>query len=208
MLSVNVPEAGLLAAAAAQAFGIGLIVVGVVLLISAAAFLVLRSYMRAIFRESQRSAPTADHERARAASAPRLPSHVPPLEIHTEHPTRIDRVLPRSPTFRHAERGFRRGLWCYLLGGSVHVAGSVALLFVFDRLAAPAAGSRLTRLARYGGVWWCWSVITLVTVALFCGPDRPFRWRLVVGYAWVLAIAGALLHSAGARGSLSQRSHR
>ena|SRR5947208_366168 len=189
-----------LSTAAAQFFDVGMwITLGAALLVSTAAFVVMRLYVRRIFRESQRS---ASLPRARLGvedgSRPSL-SAVGPLEIQIEKPDRPDRSpLARSPTFKHAETALPRAAGIYALGGSIHAATSTGLLFLFGFYSLPSTQSPLTMLACYAGVFWSWSFITMVALALFWGPDRRLRGFLVLAYAAALPVLGALLQLAGA----------
>src|SRR4029453_18522472 len=81
---------------------------------------------------------------------------------------------------------------------SVHVATSTGLLFLFGIYSLPSTPSRLTMLACYAAVFWSWSFITMVALALFWGPDRRLRGLLVLGYVGTLLVMGALLQLAGA----------
>ena len=121
---------------------------------------------------------------------------VPPLDVRIEGSMPLERL--RSSTFRLAQSGFRRALFVYALAGSVHVGSSVALLFWFGVLAAPPTSSPLTKLACYGGVAWSWSMITMIALALFWGPDRQIRRYLALGYVAVLLAMGEVLQLAGA----------
>jgi hypothetical protein len=189
-----------LSTAAAQFLGLSMwITLGAALLVSAAAFVVMRLYVRRVFRESQRSAslPQAGPD-VEDGSRPLL-SAIGPLQIQIEKPGRPDRPPPaRSPTFQHAETALPRAARAYALGGSVHVAASTGLLFLFGIYSLPSTPSRLTMLACDAAVFWSWSFITMVALALFWGPDRRFRGLLVLGYVGTLLAMGALLQLAGA----------
>jgi hypothetical protein len=187
-----------LSAAAAQFFDAGMLIsLGAALVVSLAAFIVMQLYMRRIFRESQRGASLtqADALATRHALAPAIG----PLEITTDRTRSRGRSsAARSSTFRHAETAFSRAARVYVLAGSVHIAASVALLFLFRSFSAPSTPSQLTIAACYAGVFWSWSVITLAALALFWGPERRFRSLLVLGYVVALPVMGMLLHLAGA----------
>jgi hypothetical protein len=175
------------------------ITLGAALIVSTAAFIVMRLYLRRVFRESQRSpslfqaGPTVDS--TRPALLPARGS----LELQTERPVEsASPAPPRSPTFQHAERAFRRAARAYALGGSVHAATSVSLLFLFGINAFPSPPSRLTSLGCYAAVFWSWSFITMITLALFWGPDRRIRGLLILAYLSVLPAMGVALQLAGA----------
>ena len=189
-----------LSAAAAEYFDTSMrIALGASLLVSAAAFVVMYLYMRTVFRETQRrgSPVNAGTEVDAGEREPPLPM-IPPLEIGTEMPVpRGGSRAARSPTFEHAESAFRKAAGVYVLAGSVHVVTSVALLFLFRALSIPSTSSRLIVLAAYAAVFWSWSATTMVALALFWGPDRRLRWRLVCGYLAVLPALGVLLVAAG-----------
>ena len=204
MSPVNSAEGGGaldLPAAAAQYFDAGTwITLGAALLVSTAAFVVMRLYLRTIFRESQRSAslPQASPRVEDATRPPRL-SVIGPLEFQTERPGGPASPPPaRSPTFQHAESAFLRAAGFYALGGSVHAATSVCLLFLFGIYSLPYTPSRVTVLACYAAVFWSWSFITMVALALFWGPDRRLRGLLILGYVSILPAMGVLLQLAGA----------
>jgi hypothetical protein len=189
-----------LSAAAAQFFGPAFwITLGAALLISTAAFVVMRLYVRTIFRESQRSAslPPVGPGVEDSLRSPLL-SAIGPLEIQTEKPGRDSPPPARSSTFQHAETAFRQAACVYALGGSVHAATSVGLLFLFGFYSFPSTPSRLTMMACYAAVFWSWSFITMITLSLFWGPDRRLRGLLILGYAGMLPAMGLLLQLAGA----------
>jgi MFS family permease len=166
------------------------------LLVSAAAFIVMRFYLRAIFRESQRSAsPAGDDPRAQQGGASAERSSSGNLEIEVERPQEAGFTAIRSPTFEHAAATFRRAAAVYFLGGSIHAATSVALL---SALLPPSFASRSTELACYAGRFWGWSFFTLMALALFYGPDRRIRGFLIAIYIVTLLALGALLQLAGA----------
>jgi hypothetical protein len=52
--------------------------------------------------------------------------------------------------------------------------------------------------ACYAAAFWSWSVMTIVMLALFCGPDRRLLWLLILGYLGMLPAMGVLLELAGA----------
>jgi hypothetical protein len=189
-------------AAAAQFFDTAFLIgLGVSLLLSAGAFIVMRLYMRRIFRESQQAASLSETATAvEAGDRGRLqPEMRPPLEIQAEGPGRPTRLpAARSPTFRHADAAFRHAARVYLVAGSIHAAISVSLLFLSGILSTPSTPSRLTILVCYASVFWSWSIITVVTLALFWGPERPFRRLLVLGYVAVPPALGLLLLISGA----------
>jgi hypothetical protein len=203
MLTVGSTEAASalgLPAAAAQYFNASLLItLGAAVLVSTAAFVVMSLYMRKILRESRRSASRSQAGPGMEDGArPPLLSAIGPLEIQTERPGPGSSSAARSPTFQHAETAFRRAARFYVLGGSAHVAMSVSLLFVFGVLSVPSTPSRLTILACYAAVFWSWSVITMVALALFWGPERRFRGLLVSGYVAMLPAMGVFLQLAGA----------
>jgi len=187
--------------AAAQFFDASLwITLGAALLVSTAAFVVMRLYVRTIFRESQRSAslPQAGPGLEDDTRPPPL-SAIGPLEIQTERPSGPASPPPaQSPTFQHAETAFHRAARFYALGGSVHAATSTGLLFLFGSYSLPSTPSRLTILACYAAVFWSWSFITMVALALFWGPDRRLRRFLILGYVGMLPAMGVLLELTGA----------
>ncbi len=187
--------------AAAQFFGASTwITLGAALLVSTAAFVVMRLYVRTVFRESQRSAslPQAGSGVEDGARPPLL-SALGPLEIQTEKPGGPAGPPPaRSPTFQHAETALHRAARFYALGGSIHAATSVGLLFLFGIYSLPSISSRLTTLACYAAVFWSWSFITMIALALFLGPDRRLRGLLILGYVGTLPAMGVLLQLAGA----------
>ena len=204
MPTVNPAEGGGaldLPAAAAQYFDAGTwITLGAALLVSTAAFVVMRLYLRKVFRESQRSAslPQASPGVEDATGPPHL-SVIGPLEFQTERPGGPASPPPaRSPTFRHAESAFLRAAGFYALGGSVHAATSACLLFLFGIYSLPSTPSRVTVWACYAAVFWSWSFITMVALALFCGPDRRLRGLLILAYVSILPAMGVLLQLAGA----------
>ncbi len=187
--------------AAERFFNDGVIwVMGVALLVSAAAFVVMRLYVRTIFRESQRGAslPQAGPG-VTDGIRPSLLSAIGPLEIQTERlGGPASPPSARSPSFQHAETAFHRAARIYALGGSVSAATSVSLLFVFGIYNLPSTTSRLTLLTCYASLFWAWSSITMVVLALFWGPDRRLRALLVLGYVGMLPAMGVLLQLAGA----------
>ena len=172
------------------------------LLVSAAAYVVMRVYLRKIFRESQRPSPVTDPTLVgRGGSTKQDPpygaevaSHAP--EIVVERPEQTARPRrARSQTFRHAGASFHRAAFIYLLGGSIHAATSVALL---STLSPPPFESWSTLLACYAGRFWAWSFFTMITLALFYGPDRRVRRFLVAAYILALPVLGIVLQLAGA----------
>jgi hypothetical protein len=186
--------------AAAQLFDVGTwFTLGAALLLSAAAFIVMRLYLRSVFRESQRSASLVQ---ARPAVDDSSQSGLPatgPLEIQIESPGAPASAPPtRSPTFQHAATSFRRAARVYALGGSVHAATSTGLLFLFGIYSLPLITSRITRLGCYAAVFWSWSFITIIALALFWGPERRVRRLLILGYIVALPAMGVLLQLAGA----------
>jgi hypothetical protein len=189
-----------LSAEAAQYFDASaLIALAACLLVSASAYVVMRLYLRSVFNESRRTASSSQAAPDMEAGSGRPPSSaVGPLEIQTE---RLERHLrptaARSPTFRHAEAAFHSATLLYVIGGSLHVATSVTLLFLFGILSVPSTPSRLTILACYASVFWSWSVTTVVTLALFWGPERHLRRLLVLAYAAMLPAMGVFLSASG-----------
>ncbi len=187
--------------AAVQFFGADAwITLGATLLVSTAAFIVMRRYLRTVFRESQRSASLPQvSPGVEDATRQQQPSAIGPLEIQTDRPTVPTSPPPaRSPTFQHAETAFRHAARSYALGGSVNAATSVGLLFLFGFYTPPSTPSRLTLLACYAAVFWSWSFITVIALSLFCGPDRRLRGLLALGYVGMLPAMGVLLQLAGA----------
>jgi hypothetical protein len=189
-----------LSAAAAQYFDTATLIALVAsLLVSMAAFVVMWSYMRTIFRESHSGGSLAQIDPRVKDTRLALASPIGPLEIHTEKPGGPTRSSgARSPTFQHAATAFVSAARVYVLAGSVHIGASVALLFLFGNLSGPSTPSRLTTLACYAVAFWSWSVITVAALALFWGPERRFRALLVLGYLGVLPAMGVLLRVAGA----------
>jgi hypothetical protein len=192
-----------LSVAAAQYFDASLwITLGAALLVSTAAFIVMRLYVRAVLRESQRGA-SLPHAGPAVEGGTRPPplSATGALDIQTETPGRPASPPPaRSPTFQHAETAFRRAARIYAFGGSVHAAASVALLFLFGVYSLPSTPSRSTILACCAAVFWSWSFFTMVALALFWGPDRRRRGLLILVYIGTLPTMGALLQLVGAPG--------
>jgi hypothetical protein len=169
--------------------------VGISLAISGAAFLVMRLYTRAVMRESQRGGSRIQPE----ASFERVPlPDAGPLEIEVETLENDVSGAPRSVTFKQAKQAFRRAAWCYVVAGVVHAASSTALLFYSGSYTPLRASSALTLWTFYGAVFWAWLFTTVVALALFYGPDRWLRLRLVTGYIGVLPLMGAVLLLAGA----------
>ena len=189
-----------LSAAAAEFFDASTrIVLGASLLVSTAAFVVMYLYMRAVFQESRRlgSLTSAGTGVDAIEPGPRLPM-IPPLRIDTERPDPSVRTpAARSATFEHAQNAFRKAAGVYVIAGSVHVVASVALLFLFRILSIPSTSSRAIVFVCYGAVFWSWSMTTLVALALFWGPDRSLRGRLVSSYVAALPAIGVLLAAAG-----------
>ena len=187
-------------AAAAQLFGAStFVVLGAALAVSAAAFLVMRFYTRTIFRESQRSASPSQSDPDTEDGVRRTPLPATELlEIQIERPERTAGALRSlSPNFQDAESAFRRAACVYALGGCVHAATCVCLLFVLGIYSLPTTHAPLTKTACYIGVFWSWSLTTLFALALFWGPDRRFRALLVLGYAGMLPATGVLLQLVG-----------
>ena len=186
-----------LPAAAARFFNGGLwITLGAALLVSATAFAVMRRYLARIFRESQR--PGSSQIAPGDGSRTPAPS-IRPIELDIETDVgRASRSPAQSATFQHAEGALRRTACFYALGGSVHAAASVGLLFLFGIYTLPTTASRWTTLGCYAGVFWSWSFFTMIALALLSGPDRRLRWMLFLGYAAALPAMGALLQIAGA----------
>jgi hypothetical protein len=175
------------------------IVLGAALIVSTAAFIVMRLYVRSVFRESQRSAPLSQPGRTVDSTRPALLPAMGPLELHTERPSESPRPAPaRSPTFQHAEAAFPRAVRAYALAGSVHAATSVSLLFLFGFYSFPSPPSRLTLLGCHAAVFWSWSFITMIALALFWGPDRRIRGLLILAYLSVLPAMGVALQLVGA----------
>ena len=172
---------------------------GAALLVSTAAFLVMRLYMRTVFRESQRSAsPSQPGPDAEDGTRRPLLQATDLLEIQTERPGRTASSTPsQSPTFQHAETAFRRAARFYALGGCVHAATSVGLLFLFGIYSLPSTHSLLTMMSCYVAIFWSWSFTNMIALALFWGPDRRVRGLLILGYVCTLPAVGVLLQLAG-----------
>ena len=174
------------------------ITIGAALVVSGAAFVVMRLYVRNVFRESQRSVSLEDNGRAGDQRTQLQATPSGPLEVEVE---RLNGppgpLVPRSPTFRHAEGAFRRAACVYALGGTVHVTTTVWLLFQFGVYSLPSSTSRLASAIWHVSVFWSWSIFTMVALALFWGPDRRFRALLVLGYLAALPAMGGLLQLAG-----------
>ena len=189
-----------LSVAAAQFFDASTwITLGAALLVSTGAFVVMRLYVRMLFRESQRSAsfPQAGPGVEDGTLMPPV-SAIDQLEIQTERPGGPASPPPaRSPAFQHAETAFCHAALFYALGGSVHAATSAGLLFLFGIYSLPSTPSRLTMLGCYAAVFWSWSFITMIALALFLGPDRRLRGLLILGYVGMLPAMGLLLQLAG-----------
>ena len=175
------------------------ITLGAALIVSTAAFIVMRLYVRRVFRESQRSSALFQAAPTVGGTRPALLPPMGPLELQREsHMNSASPAPARSPTFQHAECAFRRAVRVYALGGSVHAATSVSLLFLFGSYPFPSRLSRLTLLGCYAAVFWSWSFITMIALALFWGPDRRIRGLLVLAYLGVLPAMGLVLQLAGA----------
>jgi hypothetical protein len=173
---------------------------GAALLISTTVFVIMRLYVRTIFRESQRGAsfPQGSPSVEEGTRPPQLPA-IGPLQIQIEKPSGARSLAPpRSPTFQYAKTAFRRAGCFYALGGFVAAATSAGLLFVFQIYSVPSTPSQLTMLACYAGVLWSWSFFTIVALALFCGPDRRLRGFLFLVYVGMLPVMGVLLQLASA----------
>jgi hypothetical protein len=179
------------------------ITVGTGLLLSAAAYVVMRLYVRAVFRESQRHAGSI----VASSDLPALPgvgpgddgrpsAAVAGLTIETFRPGPA--VPRRSPTFQHADAAFRRAATVCALAGSIHAAASVFLLFFFGIYSLPSTPSSLSVVVWRAAVWWAWSIFTFVALALCWGPDRRFRTLLLVTYVAVLGGMGLALEVGGA----------
>jgi hypothetical protein len=107
------------------------ITLGAALLISTAAFVIMRLYVRTIFRESQRSGSLPQGgPGVEDGTGPPQPPPIGRLEIETEKPSGSRSLAPpRSPTFQHAKTAFRRAACFYALGGFVAAATSAACSF-------------------------------------------------------------------------------
>ena len=179
-------------------FGASVRRAGAALAVSATAFLVMRLYTRTVFRESRRSASPSQSDSDAEDGVQRTPLLATDLlEIQIERPGRsagAHRSL--SPNFQHAESAFRRAACVYALGGCVHAATCVCLLFVLG-IIPPTTHSLLTMTACYIGVFWSWFLTTLFALALFWGPERRFRTLLILVYAGMLPATGVLLQLAG-----------
>lgn len=187
-----------LSVAAAQYFGASLwLTLGGALIISAAAFVVLRVYVWALFGQ-KRPPPqkTVDVE----GSAPLLVSRTAvPLDIEIEPAvTRVRLSSFQSPTFQNAVAAFRRAICLYVVVGSIGAAAATALLFQFGFYTAPTTPSLLTAMTCYTAVFWSWSFFTVITLALFIGPDRRLRALHIIGYLGMLPVTGLLLELVGA----------
>ena len=190
-----------LSIAAAQFFDVSMwITLGAALLVSTAAFIVMRLYVRAVYRESQRRALISQPgPGVEEGTPPPQPPTIGPLQIQTEEPGGPrSQAPPRSPTFQHAKTAFRCAACFYALGGFVAAATSAGLLFLFGIYSVPSTPSRLTLSACYAGVFWSWSFFTIVALALFCGPDRRLRGFLFLVYVGMLPAMGVLLELGGA----------
>src|SRR5215475_9781729 len=100
-----------LSTAAAQFFGVSAwITLGAALLVSTAAFVVMRLYLRRIFREGQRSVSLSQAgPGVEDGTRPPLLLAIGRLVIQTEKPGRSASPPPaQSPTFQHAETALRR----------------------------------------------------------------------------------------------------
>lgn len=178
----------------------GYIPLGIALLLSIAAFIVMSLYVRTISRGAQSGTPPEQSVRDAEEGAPDvLPAAIGPLEIQIAEPSEAGRpALAQSPTFQHAGIAFRRAALVYALGGCVHAATSVLLLFLFGFYSFPSISSHLTMLGCYGALFWSWYFISIVALALFCGPDWRLRGILVMGYLAMLPAMGVGLELAGA----------
>ena len=186
--------------AAAQFFGpVAMIPLAASLIIGAAAFVVMRLYMRAVFRESRRPSPHPLRGREEEIIRPAGLLETAPLDIQTDQAAERARAQPeRSLTFRHAAIAFRRAARVYVLAGLVFTVTTIGLLFQIGRAAVPSSPSRLTLCGFYVSVFWSWCLYVAIALALFWGPDRRFHVLLFAGYALVLPAIGALLQLAGA----------
>jgi hypothetical protein len=199
--SVTFATAVRLPLASAPFFDVSMwITLGAALLISTAAFVIMRLYVRTIFRESQRSGSLPQGgPGVEDGTGPPQPPPIGRLEIETEKPSGSRSLAPpRSPTFQHAKTAFRRAACFYALGGFVAAATSAGLLFLFRIYSLPSTPSQLTLSACYAGVLWSWSFFTIVALALFCGPDRRLRWFLFLVYVGMLPVIGVILQLANA----------
>ena len=185
--------------AAAQFFGASFwITLGAALLISTAAFVVMRTYVRMLFRQSQRSASFPQGVPGVEDVSPPPFTSIGYLQIEVKRPDRpTSRPPPRSPTFRNAKTAFRGAALLYVVGGSIHAATSAGLLFLFGSYSLPYTQSRSTIWACCAAVFWSWFFITIIALALFWGPDRRFRALLVLGYLGMLPAMSVLLLLAG-----------
>ncbi len=186
--------------AAAQFFGpVAMIPLAASLIIGAAAFVVMRLYMRAVFRESRLPSPHPQRGREEEIIRPAGFLETAPLDIQTDQASERARAQPeRSLTFRHAAIAFRRAARVYVLAGLVFTVTTIGLLFQIGRAAVPSSPSRLILCGFYVSVFWSWCLYVAIALALFWGPDRRFRVLLFAGYALVLPAIGALLQLAGA----------
>jgi hypothetical protein len=203
MPSANVAELSqslTLRDAAAQLFGpVTMIPIAASLIIGAAAFVVMRLYMRAVFNESQRHSSASQRGREEEIIRPARLLETAPLDIQTEQAAEPAGAQPeRSLTFRHAAIAFRCAARVYVLAGLVFVVTAIGLLFQIGRAAVPSSPSRLTLWGFYVTVFWSWCLYVAIALALFWGPDRRLRVLLFAGYALVLPAIGASLQLAGA----------
>ncbi len=191
-----------LGAAAAQFFGPTVLIPLVAsLLIGLAAFVVMRLYVRAVFRESRRSSsiPHTDSSKEQVTRTERL-AEIGSLEFQIEEPSEPTKAQRQTTsTFQHAAAAFRRAALVYVLGGFVFTVTSVGLLFTVGAEPLPVSRFRLTMWACYAGVLWSWCLITTVALAMFWGPDRRSRVILFAVYVITLPAVGLLLELAGAQ---------
>jgi len=199
--SVELTGALSLREATAQFLGpFTLIPIAASLLISTAAFVVMRLYLGAVFRESRRISPLAHAgPGGKEVLQPRWLSAIGALEIHAEENAEIAGAKPLvTPTFHHASTAFRSAALVYGLGGLLFAATAVVLLFRFGINSLPSSPSRLTLWGCYAGVFWSWCFIVAFALAMFYGPDRRLRIVLSAGYVVTLLGMGLLLQLAGA----------
>src|SRR5262245_49847887 len=168
------------------------------LILGGPAFVVMRLYMRAVFRESRRHVSPSQGAREEEITQPARVMPVAPLEFTTDlhEPSRTEAA--HTPTFRHAAFAFRRAAWTCFLAGLLFAVSAVGLLFEAGRVTLPSTSSHLTVWGFYASTFWSWCLLLTIALALFWGPDRRFRVLLLTVYALFFPAAGALLQLAGA----------
>ena len=107
------------------------IVLGAALLVSTAAFVVMRLYMRTVFVKVSGAHRLRNLTQKRKTSfAPAAVGDRTPRDPDRAAREDCQRASVPSPNFQHAESAFRRAACVYALGGCVHAATCVCLLFV------------------------------------------------------------------------------